>query len=272
MGTPGGVRLRALREATGRTQLWVEAEADLGTGYLQRLESGRVAQPERGTLERILNALEARYGERKEVLERFGYLVPTPPPSAQEIAWARAVCRRELDELPFPALALDCAHRLVAWNRLLPRLLGVGSDDPLVRRLARGCFLIHWLDPVSPLAELVAEPDVFLPAMIRAFRYEMEKVGNEPWATDLLDEARRFPRFVHYAAVADRAPATASAARVLVPLRLNVPGAGLLEFRVSAEPFTRDPRFRLVSYLPADPASMRRCAAWAAEMPPDASD
>ena len=270
MSTPGGARLRALRETAGRTQLWVEAEAELGTGYLQRLESGRVAQPERGTLERILNALEARYGERKEILERFGYLVPTPPPTDEEIAWARAICRRELDELPFPALALDCTHRLIAWNRLLPRLLGVGPDDPLVRGLARGCFLTHWLDPVSALAGLVAEPDVFLPAMIRAFRYEMEKVGNEPWAIELLSELRRFPRFVHYAAMADRAPATASAARVLVPLRLAVPDAGLLEFRVAAEPFTRDPRFRLVSYLPTDPFTMRRCAAWTAESPSDA--
>jgi hypothetical protein len=79
---------------------------------------------------------------------------------------------------------------------------------------------------------------------------------------------RRFPAFVHYAALADQAPATASAARALVPLRLSVPGVGRLEFRVAAEPFTRDPRFRLVSYLPADPATMRHCAAWAAEESP----
>jgi hypothetical protein len=62
-------------------------------------------------------------------------------------------------------------------------LLGDGPGEPLVRGLARGSFITHWFDPVSPLPSLVAEPDVFLPAMIRAFRYEMEKVGNEPWAT-----------------------------------------------------------------------------------------
>ena len=54
MGTPGGLKLRALRDDRRRSQLWVETEADLGTGYLQRLESGRVAQPVRATLERIL--------------------------------------------------------------------------------------------------------------------------------------------------------------------------------------------------------------------------
>src|SRR5947209_5963594 len=72
--TPGGSSLRALREAAGKAQLWVEAEAEIGTGYLQRLESGKILQPERTTLERILAALGARYSERRDVLERFGYL------------------------------------------------------------------------------------------------------------------------------------------------------------------------------------------------------
>src|SRR3954468_9137293 len=113
--TPGGARLRALREAAGRSQLWVEAEAELGTGYLQRLEYGRVLQPERPTLERILAALDARYTERRQVLELFGYTVSTPPPTADEIAWASLVSRNELDEAPFPAYVLDCLNRLVSW-------------------------------------------------------------------------------------------------------------------------------------------------------------
>src|SRR5215216_5147448 len=91
--TSGGARLRALREQVGRTQLWVELEAELGSGYLQRVESGKVAQPERATLERVLTALEARYGERREVLDLFGYTVVIPPPTDADIAWACEVCR-----------------------------------------------------------------------------------------------------------------------------------------------------------------------------------
>jgi transcriptional regulator with XRE-family HTH domain len=49
-GTPGGKRLRALRNDYGKTQLAVELDANLGTGYLQRLETGKVQQPERDTL------------------------------------------------------------------------------------------------------------------------------------------------------------------------------------------------------------------------------
>jgi hypothetical protein len=44
--TLGGLRLRALRESYGKTQLDVELDANLGIGYLQRLELGKVQQPE----------------------------------------------------------------------------------------------------------------------------------------------------------------------------------------------------------------------------------
>jgi len=264
--TPGGARLRTLREQAGKTQLWVEAEADLGTGYLQRVESGRVAQPGRTTLERILAALTVRYGERRDVLERFGYTVSTPPPTAEEIAWARDLSRRELHAVPFPAYVLDCTHRLIAWNPYVPALLGIGPDDPLLHRWQRHSFLADWFDPASPLAALVAEPGTFLPALVRAFRYEMRHVGAEPWYADLLASLLRIPRFQAAWSAVEREPAPASATRSLVPLCLDTP-AGLLRFRLSSEPFLRDARFRIISYFPADPATMAHCAAWAGDGP-----
>ena len=66
----------------------------------------------------------ARYSERRDVLELFGYLVATPLPTADEIAWARESCQHELHDVPFPAYVLDCFTRLIAWNRFVPRLLG----------------------------------------------------------------------------------------------------------------------------------------------------
>src|SRR5215468_5787831 len=96
VGTPGGNRLRALREYAGRTQLDVELDADLGSGYLQRVESGKVQQPERETLERILAALGTRYTQRRDILELFGYIVDAPLPTEDEIQWAVGLCRSEL--------------------------------------------------------------------------------------------------------------------------------------------------------------------------------
>lgn len=265
---PGGVRLRALREAAGKTQLWVETESGLGTGYLQRVESGRVAQPARATLERILDALDARYSERREVLERFGYTVATAPPDEDEIAWAYNACRRELHEVPFPAYLLDCVHRLIAWNRYVPCLFGIDAGDPSLGGLARGSLLAAWFDPESPLAELPAEPEEFLPALIRALRYEMQQFRTEEWYEGLLQHLQDdLPRFRHYWERVEQEPApVTTAARALVPVRLRVPGAGRLQFRLSSERFSRDARFRVVYYFPGDPDTMRQCAAWATEV------
>jgi hypothetical protein len=255
-----------LRQGAGRTQLWVEVEAELGTGYLQRVESGKVAQPVRATLERILAALGAGYSERREVLALFGYVVATSPPTEEEIAWARTVCRRELHEVAFPAYVADCTHRLVAWNRHVPRLFGVAPDDPALGGLARLSLPAAWFDPRSALAPLVAEPEVLLPALIRSLRFEMQAFRSEEWYTALLARlVEDLPLFRHYWQAAEPAPAPISAARALVPVRLRVPGAGILHFRLSSEPFARDTRFRVIYYFPADPTTMQHCAAWAAQ-------
>jgi transcriptional regulator with XRE-family HTH domain len=265
VSTPGGARLRALREQAGRTQLWVELEADLGTGYLQRVESGRVAQPSRATLERILNALDARYSERREVMEIFGYTVSTPPPSAADIAWAREVSWHELHDVAFPAFVLDCTHRLIAWNDALLHLLDITVNDPWLSRMREESLLAAWFEPESPFGRMVAEPDILLPAIIRALRYEMQQFQNEQWYADVLTRLQsELPLFSHYWSAFEVETPPASAARAVEPLRLAVPNVGLLEFRLSSERFTRDARFRLVYYFPADPVTMRQCAAWAA--------
>jgi transcriptional regulator with XRE-family HTH domain len=260
--TPGGARLRALREVAGRVQLWVEIEAELGTGYLQRLESGRVVQPERATLERILRALDARYSERREVLESFGYTVATPPPNDEEVAWAIDLSRQEIEEVPFPAYVLDCAHRIIGWNRSTPHLFGADSADQTLGGLARHSLLMAWFDPASPIASLVAEPEAFLPALVRAMRYEMEQFRTEDWAAALIARLHELPRFREAWAAAPEEPKVATAGRSLMLVKLAHPKAGPLQFRLSSERFVRDARFRIVYLFPADPATLRACASW----------
>lgn len=259
--TPGGAKLRTLREARGRAQLWVEAEAGLGAGYLQRVESGRVAQPGRATIEQILTTLDDRFSERREVEEAFGYLVPTPLPDERDRQWATVICQSDLDEVVFPAYALDCTARLAAWNRFLPCLLGFQPEAGLPDALTRRSMLYSWFDPSTRLGSLVAEPDSLLPAMIRALRFELEQYRGEPWASAFVADLQRgLPLFLAmWSRVVDE-PVPTGAARARVPLRLRVPGVGTLEFRLASEPFTRDSRFRTIYYFPADPATMRWCA------------
>jgi transcriptional regulator with XRE-family HTH domain len=256
----GGTRLRALREARGRTQLWVEAEAELGSGYLQRVESGRVALPSRSTVERILTALDVRYGEARELLDAFGYAMPAPLPSEADRAWAGATSQPDLDQVMFPAYALDCTARLVAWNGYLPRLIGLPPGAPLPSGLTRRSMLFWWFDAATPLGGMVREPDELHPAMARALRYELAHYPGEAWPDELIAELSTMPRFRAVWSEIGREPPPAGPARARVPLRLRVPDAGDLKFRLASETFAHDPRFRTIYYFPTDPATIRWCA------------
>jgi transcriptional regulator with XRE-family HTH domain len=267
--TPGGVKLRELRRRIGMTQLQVELDSDLGTGYLQRLESGRVQQPVRVTLDRILDALGARFSERRDVLELFGYLVKVPLPDDEERAWAASVASPELDQFPFPAYLLDCGHRLVLWNRAFPRLFGENGEAIVEQQLTQGSFLAAWFSPASPMSQLIAEPERSLPALLRAFRHEMRQFEYAGWYAGLLEELRELELFRYYWNLADQQDAPAAPDRALVPIGLQVSGAGRLLFRLSAQQFTRDTRFRVIYYFPSDAATMAACEDWRPASPGD---
>jgi transcriptional regulator with XRE-family HTH domain len=262
-GTVGGNRLRTLREYVGRTQLEVELEASLGMGYLQRVESGKVQHPERETIERILLALEARYTQRREILELFGYLVDAPLPADEDIEWATTVCRAELDTAVFPAYLLDCAHRLLVWNGMVPKLFpiaGVTHHSQTANRLS----MLHLLfNPSYGVTPRIANPDVFFPASIRALRSEMQLFHSEPWYEGLIADLRsNCPVFEKYWTLSEARPVYHIAARPLTPLELILPDVGSLIFRLMAEPFLQDRRFRVIYYLPANPVTMQQCAEW----------
>ncbi len=246
--------LRALRLQAGKTQLFVELEADLGSGYLQRVESGRVIQPEKPTLARILTALQAAYAERAALFELFGYTVDRPLPTDSEMTWACSVSSAVLQEIPLPAYLLDCAHRLLAWNQLIPRFL---SLTPVELEDLTGIPLIEaWFTQHSALNTITHNPDIFYPQMIHALEHEMQPFQHEQWCADLLTHwLHTLPLFSDYWRKRDQTPAVA--ARLLKPLQIKHPQAGLLQFRLAAEHLQPDTRFRIVYYIPADAETER---------------
>lgn len=268
-GTPGGNRLRALREYMGQTQLNVELDASLGIGYLQRVESGKVKIPERDTLERILLGLKAGYTERRDILELFGYRVDTPLPTAAEIEAAIDLCKRELEDAVFPAYLLDCGHRLLASNTLLTHMYDLKKLDKLTPLGERSSMIHALFTPGSGVMDRIANPDEFIPAQVRAFRYEMRHFRAEAWHDPLIERAMvSSPLFAKYWTRALAEPAgDMIAARPLIPLELDVPGIGRLRFRITSEPFAQDRRFRVIYYIPADAATIQACIRYAAHLP-----
>lgn len=250
--TPGGNRLRVLRDFTGKSQLDVELDAELGIGYLARLETGKIKTPERDTLERLLTALNAPYMERRDILEVFGYVVDTPLPTESETAWAIAACQGDLKMAVFPAYLLNCAHEMLVWNSFIPRMFKPQERTSVLRML---------FDPAYDLNRAIANPDEFFPAQIRALRHEMRLMGGEEWHKKRIDDLlTNAPLFAKYWASSGQNSAVA--ARPLIPLELHLPDVGLLRFRLTAEAFAQDRRFRLIYYIPADPATMQQCIVW----------
>ncbi|MCL4249421.1 MAG: helix-turn-helix domain-containing protein [Anaerolineae bacterium] len=258
--TPGGKRLRGLREFHGKTQLDVELDASLGIGYLQRLELGRVQQPERDTLERILAALDARYTERREVLELFGYVVDAPIPNDTEISWAISVCQAELDSAVFPTYLLDCAHRLLHWNPLTPRLYVVPHTNLRAEGLRRLSMLRLIFDPAFHVMPRIKNADAFFPAQIRALRYEMQRFHDEPWYGDLIAEMQQCATFARHWDQEKR-EAVHIPARPLTPMEIDV-NSQALNFRIISEPFVQDHRFRVIFCPPADANTTQQCIDW----------
>jgi transcriptional regulator with XRE-family HTH domain len=254
--TPGGIRLRALRESCGKTQLDVELDANLGIGYLQRLELGKVQHPERETLERILSTLNASFMQQREVLELFGYAVPISIPSETEAQWAIGVFQSEVSQDTMPAYLLDSAQRLLAWNSLVPKLFNEVNREPRKDLITRLIF-----DPISGIAASIVNAEPFFSTQMRIFHYEMQRSGQESWYNTLISEMRQYKVFDEYWIKQSRASQPQVPMRPVARLQLDT-GHGLANFRLICEPFAQDYRFRVIHYIPADTATIYQCLQW----------
>jgi len=254
--TPAGIRLRALRESCGKTQLDVELDANLGIGYLQRLELGKVQHPERETLERLLAALGVSFLERREVLELFGYVVALSAPDEAETNWAIGVFQSELKQQTLPVYLLDCSHRLLAWNSLVPKLFGrtrALAKDALIPRLI--------FDPKDGIASSVLNPETFFSAEIRILQYEKQRYGDESSYRLIVNEMRQYTVFDEYWIKQNRAGRPPVPMRPVAQLKLDT-GHRLAHFRLISETFVQDQRFRVIYYMPADSGTIRQCLEW----------
>jgi hypothetical protein len=201
-------------------------------------------------------ALGARYTERRDVLEMFGYVVDAPLPDLADIEWAVQVSQPELDDVTFPAYLLDCGHRLLAWNKFVPKLFQM---DTLAQVSVPKVLFAD--DGIAPL---IHNPDEFYPASLRALRYQMQLFHGESWYADLIRELiEQIPRFRHYWTSSAPTRSYPTAARPLTPIEFNLPTIGLLKFRLTSESFVQDRRFRIIYYVPADVATIHQCALWA---------
>ena len=251
-----GLQLRALRQAYGKTQLDIELDAELGIGYLQRLELGKVQRPEHATLLRIVNALEATFAERRTIFEYFGYAVPFSLPNNTETQQAIDTFLLEVAPDTIPAYLLDCSHRLLRWNALVPYMyhaVSAGSEFAIIPRLI--------FDPAYEIENSILNRDEFFSTQVRIIHYEKHRCSDEQWFASFIAYMREVPNFDKYWVKQISYPITRPIIRPLANLQLST-SHGPLKFRLTAQNFAQDPRFRVIYCIPSDATTINICQKW----------
>jgi transcriptional regulator with XRE-family HTH domain len=269
--TPGGEKLRALRQAAGLTliELAAKLESDLGkpidVGHINKIETGRIGKPLAETLAAILEGVQASYGERRAVLEAFGYSFSMTLPSPREVDEMRRLSEHELNDATYPILLIDFAHRLLAWNRYAPRLLGLHPDDPRMHAFYGVTTFDLAFNPDLGGQLLLENPDAFWSAWLYMVKSDLYAFRHEPWYAVLLANVRGLPGFSAVWDGLPEGPVRYVASRNIVPLQLRVPGSGILQFRLSSADFILDSRFRIIHFTPYGAVTLHEVARWAEE-------
>lgn len=267
----GGRRLRELRKRAGLSLLDLagKLESELGksidAAHINKIETGSIKQPQAETLDAILAGLHANYGERRLVLEAFGYCLPMVLPALDEIKDVRRLAANELDDATYPILLIDFGHRLLAWNRYAPRLLGLHPDDPAVKTYIGLTTFELVFDPNRRGRLLVANSEEFWPTWLHLVKSGFYMFCNDPWYKELFEKARSLPGFANVWDSLPEEPVRLVKSLSIVPLKLHVPGVGTLQFRLSPSDFLLDTRFQYIHFTPFGATTLRACAIWAEE-------
>jgi transcriptional regulator with XRE-family HTH domain len=255
--------LRNLRETAGLSQLAVELEADLGSGYLHKVELGKIKSPLKETLERILAAVGARHSDRRDALEAFGYNLAASLPTTAEIEWALKECGPAVQQVAMPAYLLDCALRPLLYNGYLCALLGASPNSKEMTGVLHRPIFEQVFDSESWLFSRFNQHEDVLPILMMTLHIELVPYLSEKWCQELVEGCMRLPLFKKYwEEVKQRGPYNIVASPLL-PVQINSPLLGEITCRTSVEYLKRDSRFRVIYLIPVDQTSVDRLGRWA---------
>jgi len=269
--TIGGRHLRELRKRAGLSLLDLAAKLEneqaksIDAAHINKIETGSIKKPQADTLDAILAGLHANYGERRLVHEAFGYRLPMVLPALDEIKDVRRLAANELNDATYPILLIDFAHRLLAWNRYAPRLIGLYPDDPVVKTYIGVTTFELVFDSGLKGRLLVANPEEFCSTWLHLVKSGLFMFRNDSWYIELFEKARSLPGFSDVWDSLPEEPVRLVRSLSIVPIKLHVPRVGTLQFRLSPSDFLLDTRFQFIHFTPFGTMTLRVCALWAEE-------
>jgi transcriptional regulator with XRE-family HTH domain len=266
----GGRILRLIRQRQGINQFDLQLEGVITQANYSKIERGEVI-PVRAKLDAILDALNANFNERQEVLISFGYLPAYDLPGAQEIAAACERCRPVLERVPMPAYLMDFVTRFLDWNDSFARLLGVYEGSDVLEGMRNRPLFKTQFDSRVRLSAFIEKVEPVLLADMQSIRTQLTPYREEQWYAEFVAELCQDPKFDHYWRKTSNNSLqedviTEFAARVLQPVRFNLLGLDAqLHFYANHDALVGDDRFRIVYLIPADGFTIRQIERWLAD-------
>lgn len=265
--TLGGAYLRQLRQ--DRAISIDDMAGDCGTTFktLQKIESGKTKQPSREMLLVLLEGLSRIKRlepiERRKVLDYFCYRDLSPLPDKDEIERMRQEWEHPFFELPHPACLVDFVHRVHAWNRYAPKMMGLDDGHPALE-YTRGKTLFDLLYSKQFSNYFCCKnKDFFVFNMMEMMRYEFEPFKEEDWCKKFIkDTICIYPELRDCWDKVLGNPLRESSLRLIGPIIMEPRRDSMLKFYLLSTDFISDSRFRVIQYLPGNPETMRQCLSW----------
>lgn len=252
--------LRQLRNERHLSLEYLAGEAGITTLALSNVEL-HSSKPQRDNLLRILDVLEKAaplsIGNRKAVLESFGYTDNLGLPNQLDIDRAIDTWRQAFNNAPYPAYLVDIAQRIHDWNRQAMVLLNRQEEDLAGLTLFDLMFDLPTHGDIKALNhEEIVKKTIPL-VMVDYLRY-----GEQDWCGRVIAEAEaKYPAFRElwpdFAASALAAmDLSSSDITSTMPVMLVNPAGDAMNFQVVGIDMVSDPRFRVVQYVPLDMPTM----------------
>jgi len=276
--SPGG-RLQGLRKRLGlslnEAAALYSVTRNLGgdAGHLSRIEQGKVI-PSRETLDVLLLMYEATPFEQWEIRMMYEYDESTRLPNEYEIQWAVEKFRKGLvkETMSMPIYLMDYGQRILDWNRIVPRLIGLRPNDPHLEIFRGSTTFDLAFNPILGVTFLIDNPEEFLSQFLQMVWCEFQPYINQDWCKDLdckvKDLISNHPNKKLHTLwdAAKKYLCTDVGVREIGPIRLaKKEGDGYLQFITSAPDMVLDRRFRIARYIPVDAETLLQCQIWARE-------
>jgi transcriptional regulator with XRE-family HTH domain len=267
LAASAGSYIRQLREERKISIMTLAGLCAVMPRTIQEIETAATLRPARRTLLVILQGLSSikrlSVDERKKVLEPLGYRDQSLLPDDEESASIAQKWEQSVFELPHPVYLVDFAHRLLAWNRYIPRLIGLNYGHPALEPMRRKTLYDLIFNKQFDSAFAIANKESFLPEMLYVMRCEFEPFKEDAWCKDCIKEARdNYPEFRMLWDKVQKMPIQELGLRTMGPIQIQPQGSALLSFHLLGTDFVNDSRFRVIQYLPANATTMRQCLEW----------